>query len=146
MFFLGLIVKEPRKHIAMKPPKNRTVYETATSTYWFDENGILCSISKKAAPQTLQEAKKSVEDFKKQIKDRKVCILIDVTYTTESSREVRDYVAEEFPKFVKAIAMVSKSALGKMLANLFFNIKKQPYPTKMFNDETEAKNWLLKYI
>jgi len=130
----------------MKPPKSGIIHENQTSIYWFDENGIVCSVSKKAPMQKLEDVKRNLENFKKTLQGKKVCILIDVTYTSESSREVRDYVAEEFPKFIKAIAMLSKSPLGKMLANLFFNIKKQPYPTRMFNDETEAKKWLLKYI
>jgi len=73
-------------------------------------------------------------------------MLVDVTHSMESTRETRDYVAEEFPKYVKALAMVSDSALGKMLANLFFTLKKQPYPAKMFNNEQDAKTWLKQYL
>jgi len=50
------------------------------------------------------------------------------------------------PRYIKAIAMVSDSALGKMLANLFFTLKKQPYPTKMFTNEQDAKEWLMQYL
>lgn len=127
-------------------PTSANVMEWPTSTAWFDESGILCSISKKASSPTLEETKKVIEDFRSIIGNKKVCLLIDVTYTSESSREIREYVAEEFPKFIKAIAMVSDSALGKMLANIFFTLKSQPYPTKMFTDETEAKNWLKQYL
>ena len=113
---------------------------------WFDEYGILCSVSKKAPPPTLEEVKKSMEDFKELIGGKKVCLLADVTHSTESTKETRDYAAAEFPKLIKAIAMISDSALGKMLANLFFSIKSQPYPTKMFNNEKEAKEWLKQYL
>jgi hypothetical protein len=130
----------------MQPPVNAQVYDWETSTFWFDENGILCSISKKSHPLSMEDVERTVEEFKKLIGDKKICMLIDVTNTVESSREVRDYAAAEFPKFVKAIAMVSKSALGKMLANLFFTLKAQPYPTRMFNDEKEAKEWLKQYL
>jgi hypothetical protein len=131
----------------MELPKNTEVFETPTSSYWFDEDGILYSISKKVSPLSLEETIKILEDFKQTLpKDKKICMLIDVTHSTESTREVRDYAAVEFPKFVKAIAMVSSSALGKMLANLFFSIKEQPYPTKMFTDEAEAKKWLKQYL
>lgn len=40
------------------------------------------------------------------------------------------------------MAMLSDSALGRMPANIFFNIKEQPYLTKMFNAEAAAKEWL----
>jgi hypothetical protein len=130
----------------MKPPSNVAVTDTPTSIYWYDENGILCSISKKSAPLSLEETKAVLEDFKKDLRSDKVCMLIDVTNTSESSRDVRDFAAEEFPKFVKAIAMLSSSALGKMLANLFFSLKTQPYPVRMFNDEKDAKEWLKQYL
>ena len=129
----------------MEAPANTKVYDFPTSTFWF-EDGILCSVSKKAPAQTLEEAQKSIEEFKKILNGRKICMLLDVTYSPESTKEMRDYAAVEFPKFTKAIAMISKSALGKMLANLFFTLKTQPYPTKMFNDENEAKAWLKQYL
>lgn len=130
----------------MKVPDNVEVYDTQTSTYWYDENGILCSISKKTDPVSLEDTKKLLREFKSNLRSEKVCLLIDVTHSGETTREVRDYAAQEFPKFVKAIAMVSDSALGKMLANLFFRIRTQPYPTKMFNNEQEAKEWLKQYL
>ena len=130
----------------MEPPKNIKIFEWETSRFWFDEKGILCSVSKKVNPQSLEETKLIVSNFKKIIGNRKVCILLDVTNSSEASKEVRDYAAVEFPKFVKAMAMISKSALGKMLANLFFSIKTQPYPSKMFNNEEDAKEWLQQYL
>ena len=130
----------------MQPPKNVKVFDTVSSTYWFDESGILCSISKKTELLSLEESKQLVEDFLKIIGNKKVCMLADVTNSSETTREVRDYAAKELPKFIKAIAMISKSALGRMLANLFLTIKEQPYPTKMFNDEAEAKEWLKGYL
>jgi len=128
------------------PPDNAEIYDWETSTFWFDTDEILCSVSKKVPVQSIEDTIRVIEKFKKIIGDRKVCMLIDVTNSTESSREVRDYAALELPKFVKAIAMISQSALGKMLANLFFTIKKQPYPTKMFNTEKEARAWLRQYL
>jgi microsomal dipeptidase-like Zn-dependent dipeptidase len=130
----------------MVPPKNAKVIEWDTSTIWFDENGILYSVSKKVPPQTMEEAIKSVEDFKKITGGKKVCMLADVTNSAETTKEMRDWAAIELPKLIKAIAMVSQSPLGKMLANLFFRVKKQPYPVKMFTDEEEAKEWLLQYL
>lgn len=128
------------------PPRNAKVYDWPSSTFWFDEEGIVYSISKKAEPPTLEQTRETLDEFKKIIGRKKVCILIDVTNSPGTTREVRNYAADEFPKFVKAIALVSDSALGKMFANIFFTIKKQPYPTKMFTDENEAREWLRQYL
>lgn len=130
----------------MKIPENVEIFELPTSTMWFDENGICCSISKKHPPQTLEESKKAVEDFKKHTKGKKVCMLLEITNSTPSSKEIRDYAAEEFPKLVIAIAMISKSPLGRMVANLFFGLKPPSYPTKMFSNEQDAKEWLKQYL
>jgi len=130
----------------MVPPENAKVTETSTSIYWFDENGILCAVAKKVAAPSLDETKRIMEEFKQMLGDRKACLLIDVTNSGESTRESRDYAAIEFPKVVKAMALISDSELGKMLANLFFNLKQQPYPTKMFTGENEAKEWLKQYL
>lgn len=130
----------------MDLPTDTKIYDLPTTTLWFDKDGIVCSISKKIPPQTLEDSKKGVEDFKKIIGNKKVCLLADVTNSAETTREVRDYAAIELPKLVKAVAMISKSALGRMLANMFFSIKEQPYPVKMFSDEVEAKQWLKKFL
>jgi hypothetical protein len=131
---------------SMEIPQGKKVTETATSVYWFDDAGILCAISKKTPAVSLEETKKTIEEFRAMLGGKKVCLLIDITNSSESTREARDYAAEEFPKFIKAMAMVSGSELGKMLANLFFNLKRQPYPSKMFTDVNEARDWLKQYL
>ena len=130
----------------MVPPENTEVFEFPTSTMWFDDNGILCSIAKKVPQQTIEEAKKTMEDLRKILGGKKICLLSDSTDSPPLNKEMRDYAAEVIPEIAKAIAIISRSAVGKMVANLFFSIKKQPYPVKMFSDEREAKEWLKQYL
>jgi hypothetical protein len=130
----------------MQPPPNAELFETMTSVMWKDENGIICSSSKKHPPVTLEQSKKDLELFRKRFGDEKHCMLLDITNSTPSSKEVRDFAAEELPKMVKALALVSNSPLGKMVANLFFGLKPPSYPTKMFTDETAAREWLKQYL
>lgn len=130
----------------MIPPPNTKVYEFPASTIWFDENGILCSIAKKVPPETVEEVKKTVAELAKITDGKKVCLLSDNTDSPPANKEMRDYLAEIIPEIVKAVAIISRSAVGKMAANLFFSIKKQPFPIKMFTDETEAREWLKHYL
>ena len=130
----------------MRPQENTAVIEWPTSTMWFDDEGILRSVLKKVPLKSLEETKKGFADLYKILDGRKICILIDATNSFESSKEVRDYAAKEFPKFVKAIAIVCNSELGKMLTSLFFNIKTPTYPSKIFTDEKEAREWLRQYL
>ncbi len=130
----------------MLPPDNAKLFEFPTTILWFDESGILCSIAKKVPQQTVEETKKMLDEFKKITGGKKVCMLSDSTDSAPINKELRDYLAEVIPEIVIAIAIISRSAVGKMVANLFFSIKKQPYPVKMFVDEEEAKTWLKQYL
>lgn len=130
----------------MVPPKNVEVINLPTSTIWFDEHGILCSVAKNVPTQSLEEAKKSIEELRKLTGGIKVCLLSDSTESSPLNKETRDYVAEVIPEIVKAVAVISRSPVGIMAANLFFSIKRQPYPVKMFDQESEAKVWLKQYL
>jgi hypothetical protein len=130
----------------MVPPEHTKVIEFPTATMWFDDHGILCSVSKKAPQQTVEEAKIMMEEFIKLTGGNKVCLLSDNTNSAPINKELRDYYGVVIPKVAKAVAVISRSAVGKMVANLFFSIKKQPYPVKIFNVETEAKEWLKQYL
>lgn len=127
-------------------PVNKQLIEWPSSTLWFDEDGIVYSISKKSANRSLEDTKKSVEEFRKLLGDKKVCMLADISNAKPTSREIREYSAKVLPEFIKAMAMVSRSPAGKMLANLFFALKTQPFPTKVFTSEEEARKWLNQYL
>ena len=131
----------------MEPPKNTEVHDHLESIWWIEEDGILCSVSKKNAPQSTREQSiAQLENLKKVTGDKKLCMLLDITYARPTKREDREFAAEELAKIVKAIALISNSALGKMVANLFFNLKPPPYPAKMFTAEPEAREWLKQYL
>jgi hypothetical protein len=130
----------------MIPPNNVKIIDFPTATMWFDEHGILCSIAKKIPSQSVEEARETIKEFRKITGGKKICLLSDSTDSPPANKELRDYAAEVMPDIAKAVAIISRSAVGKMAANLFFSIKKQPYPVKMFNDETEAKEWLKQYL
>ncbi|MEO6229711.1 MAG: hypothetical protein ABJB11_01050 [Ferruginibacter sp.] len=107
-------------------PGNTKVFEFPTTTMWFDENGILCSIAKKVPPQTVEEAKKALKEFGKITGGKKICLLSDSTNSSPANKEMRDYAAQVVPEIAKAVAIISRSAVGKMAANLFFSIKNNP--------------------
>jgi hypothetical protein len=129
----------------MKPPKDAEVFDMPTSIMWF-EDGILCSVAKKVPPQTIEEARDTMVEFKKIVGDKKICLLSDSSDSPPVSKEMRDYAAEVIPQVAKAVAIISRSALGKMSANLFFALKKQPYPVRFFDNKEEAKQWLKQYL
>ena len=77
--------------------------------------------------------------------NRKICIIADITNISLTTPDVRNLIAAELPKATRAVAILSGSAIGKMMANLFFSLKPQPFPVKIFDDETAARKWLAKH-
>ena len=130
----------------IEPPKDAELIIFKKHIFWFDSNGILCAKSISNDLTNLKDVKEFTEYFIERLQGKKVSILHDFSNVSYSSKEIRDYVTNEFPKIAVAIAMVSKTPLGRMMANLFFNLKQNPYATKMFDNEDEAKEWLKKYL
>ena len=130
----------------IEPPKDAELIIFKKHIFWFDSNGILCAKSISNDLTNLKDVKEFTEYFIERLQGKKVSILHDFSNVSYSSKEIRDYVTNEFPKIAVAIAMVSKTPLGRMMANLFFNLKQNPYATKMFDNEEEAKEWLKKYL
>lgn len=129
----------------IEPPENIELLKFPNHLFWFDENGILCGKSISGKQVDLPVMKELSEKIIAHLEGKKVCMLIDFSNVSKADRETRDFVNREFPKIAKAVALLSQNPLGRMMANLFFNLKKQPYPTKMFDKEEEAKQWLLDF-
>lgn len=132
--------------IRVIPPKNTVVFETELSVMWFDHDGIFCSVTKKNSSLTKEALLLSFEYLNQNKKEEKICWLGDITQASPPTKEARTFAAEETPKFIKALALITNSSLSKMIAELFLLVKKPPYPTKMFSTEVEAKNWLKQYV
>ncbi len=130
----------------MEPPVDAKLMKCETHFFWYDENGILCAKNYKGKIPDLNTISETVEFFKDKLNGEKACILLDFTNFTETTKEIREYINNEFPKIAKAVAMISKNPLGRMMANIFFSIRKQPYPSKLFENEKEATEWLKQYL
>lgn len=127
-------------------PDQTKVIELPFVSLWLDESGIVYCVSKRASGQTVEQAMEAVAEIRRMAGGEKVCMLIDISHSGGTTREVRAYAAEALPELVKAVAILSSSAAGRMVANLFFTLKVQPYPVKMFNNEKDARAWLDKFL
>ncbi len=133
----------------MEPPKNAEVHETLTGKFWFDEYGILYSVSKQDPPKlSPAEAKEQLDMFLKVFGQEKKCMLIDAKYAKPNTPQERKEAAEMLPKLVKAMAIIVHNALGRLAINLFIGLEKPTYPMKIFKpgEEDKAVEWLKKYL
>lgn len=73
-------------------------------------------------------------------------VLIRLQGIRSVNKEARDYFSDEGSKLITAGALLISSPLTKILGNIFMHINKPDVPTKLFTNETEAKEWLKKFI
>jgi hypothetical protein len=125
----------------MKAPDSAEIFETTTSTYWF-EGELLCVISKKAEHPSEEIQRKELEDFKRRIGNKRVCAIMDVSNATPSSKEQRERNAAMLPELFKAIAFIIKNPLTRMLAHIYLGAAPMAFPVKMFSNEEEARDWI----
>lgn len=71
--------------------------------------------------------------------------LFDIQRVEHSTKEARDYMADEGNQLVRASAIMVSSPVLRMMANFFIMVNKPKNPTRMFTDERSALDWLLRY-
>src|SRR5262245_62095605 len=103
----------------MKPPAGFTVYEGELTTFWFDEEGILCGRSKPVA-RTLEKIKAGFEFTAALTKNQRVCLLLDTTdIPLTIELHINGYIAEKLRQHFKAIAFIARSPEGTLNNNLY---------------------------
>jgi hypothetical protein len=129
------------------PPENTEVHRTTLLDCWFGTDGILYSVSK-PAERTIRNYDELFEVYKKLSKNgtQKLCTLGDISNTGVLPKGVREYITAELPRYLKAMALVSDTAMGKTVGTFFKELSREPYPTALFDREEEAVQWLKQYL
>lgn len=120
--------------------------QTELSTMWFDDDGIFHTVTRKDASVTKEMLMETFAFIHEQAGDQKICWLGDVTEMSFPTDEARDFAGEVTPKFVKALALVTNSKLSRIIANVYLTLKKPSYPTRMFTNKENAREWLKQYL
>ncbi len=72
--------------------------------------------------------------------------LMDIRDMIFMSREARAYFGKQDKQIVVAVAILMNSAFHNALANLYINVTLPRLPTRVFNKEVDALDWLRKKI
>jgi len=70
----------------------------------------------------------------------------DLSSVKEVSREARSYFSNEAGEDLKAIALIIKNPVTKMMANFFMKFNHPRYPIRFFTSDQEALKWLKQYV
>ncbi len=111
---------------------------------WLDEDGIIMAVGAPQELHTLEHAMENHEINMKLAGGIKRPFLIDMTRVKSMSNEARKFYAGPEPqKILTAVALLTQSNFGKLVANFFIGLAKPALPTRMFTDLQEARSWLL---
>jgi hypothetical protein len=69
--------------------------------------------------------------------------VINISGVSQISKDAREFLVKESSSrgITAAVALISKSAAGKMIGNLFLTVSKPNYPVRIFTDSREARHW-----
>lgn len=130
----------------MKPPENAELFETPLTTHWFDETGILYTVSKKGE-RKIEHYEKLMDLYKGLTKDgNKLRVLVDACNTTFMTKEVIKYISTENPKYLKAMAILSTKPFESDQINAFLKLTFSNFPVMKFSNEKEAREWLMESL
>jgi len=130
----------------MKLPTDGTkIHQHPLATLWFDNEGILHKISK-STPRTVDNVKDLYSLIRKATHGKKVCAMIEVSNETASGPEVRSVLKKEIPETFKAVALLTKSHTGQMVATMTSVLTPIHVPTGVFKEEPKAEEWLRNQI
>lgn len=130
------------------PPETAQVTEFPTSVFWFDEEGVVYSITKPTAhAMDKEESIEYIRRFRELVNNQKVCIIIQSNSSNPlPNKEDREWIASELETLTKAMAVIYTSPMGRMMANLFFRLKPSKYPVKFFANAADAREWIDQYV
>jgi hypothetical protein len=132
------------------PPAGNSsdIITTRTSKTRLGDDGIIRSAMLPGAEDNLETAKENVSAGIKVSRGEKRPLLLDISNIKSMDRDARIYYAnsEKREGAEKAVALLIKSPLSRMIGNLFLGLNKSTLPTRLFTDENKALEWLKNFL
>ncbi|MEO6253117.1 MAG: STAS/SEC14 domain-containing protein [Ferruginibacter sp.] len=127
------------------PTDGTKIHEHPLATLWFDSDGILHKISKNT-PRNVDNVTDLYSLIRHATKGKKVCAMIEVSHETASGPEVRDVLKKEIPQTFRAVALLTNTQIGQMVATMTSVLTPVYVPTEVFKEEPKAEEWLKERI
>src|SRR6185503_16000932 len=106
----------------MKVPETADLIKGEIADYWLNDDGILFSFSKNPK-RTVENITKNIALVKQITGNKKVPLLIYLCDSPVPDKATRKFSTEQLPNVYKAMAMVSKPGLSKLIMNILFKLK-----------------------
>jgi len=117
-----------------------------TFVTWYGNDGICYTTVKSNAVVSLQDAKENSQAIKKISGNSVYPLLVNLKEINSISKEARDHFSMRGRSpGVKAIGMLIKSPVSRIIGNFFLGLNKPTVPTQLFTNETKAIAWLKQF-
>lgn len=108
----------------------------------FIKDGIAHLVYKPLDLLDLEIAKVMVRDRVEFKEGMSYPTLFDIRNIASTSKEARDYMANEGNELVTASALLVNSPVTKMIGNFFISVSKPKNPTRIFTEKEKSLEWL----
>lgn len=115
--------------------------ESRSSYLWLEEDGILIFVNKPVQAHELKDAVENIELIKQSLQGKPRPILADMSEVKSMTREAREeYARAGGYNLATAIGMITRSPMGRIVANFFLTFNKPAVPTRLFSNYPRRKN------
>ncbi len=129
----------------MEVPKNAINIEGYWT--WMGSDGIARTKVKPDSEITLEQAIENGKAVTSLFIDKKFPILIDSRGIRSMTREAREqFSLNGRESKTSAFGIIIKSPLSRVLGNFFMGVNKPTVPTRLFDNEDDAIQWLKNYV
>lgn len=116
-------------------------------TLWLSENNIFRFHMKEFVEFNIEDAKQLIESMEVLGKGKKYPMLTTIGSFVSSYTEVKKFMSKKKNnKYVSANAILTNNIGYKIGTNLFIKFYKPEIPAKLFLKESDAINWLKKFL
>lgn len=130
-------------HDFMIPPPDALM--APSGPVWLSEDGIVITIGKSESQDT-ETARENMVFTKKATGGQPRPLLVDMTKVRSMSKGAREeYVQQQGEPVITAVALLTRSGVSNMIANIFISLNKPHVPVKLFTDPDKARDWLMEY-
>jgi hypothetical protein len=131
----------PTTRPASSPPEGGV--QTRSARVWLGEDGIIRIRPLGRHREELDDAIANVSAVAKVGQGIRRRLLVDLSEAGPQSTECRDYyTSAESKKNITAMAIVTGSLLGRIIANMILGANRTSVPVRLFPSELAALAWL----
>jgi hypothetical protein len=121
--------------------------ETEAFFTWMGPDGICRTSTKAGAEVELKHAKENSIIVNGLHQDKKFPLLVDSRSIRSISKEARRHFSTNGRETkITSIAILVNSPLSRVIGNFFMGINRPQVPTRLFETEADATDWLKQYI